>query len=154
MLGSLRASILCGAVLIAGADHARADGSDSPDGPPSERVAHPEPRVIVNVLSVRGPHVQAKVQHAARFGWKRIVRCYKASGAKRPAIVRLGLELSSEGQVSDAWSGSAQPEHRALSTCLASGLQGLAMPKASASSTADLEIRLAPGDAPPKRAAR
>ena len=39
---------------------------------------HPEPRVIVNVVSVRGPHTPAAVQRAARFGWGRIVRCYKS----------------------------------------------------------------------------
>lgn len=153
MVGFVRGFILCGVAVAMGAGNVSAESSDPPESAPAERVAHPEPRVVVNVLALRGPHDPAKVQHAARFGWKRIVRCYKATGAKRPANVYLGVEVSGEGAVSNAWSAHTNPEHRELSACLADALRGLPMPKAAAASTADLEIRLAPGDRPSKRGA-
>jgi hypothetical protein len=102
--------------------------------------------VIVNVLAVRGPHKPDRVQHSARFGWKRIVRCYKANGAKERAIVTLELIVSGEGNVARARSIVVEQKDRELANCLVDVLPGLAMPKAPADSTADVEIQLAPGD--------
>jgi predicted YcjX-like family ATPase len=128
----------------------RAAQAEVPPGGESSRPPHPEPRVIVNVLSVAGPHKADRVQHDARFGWKRIVRCYKSVGAKEAAVVTLELEISSEGSVAGARSVLVEAKDRELAACLVSTLPGLAMPKASSRSKADVEIRLAPGDRPPK----
>ena len=114
------------------------------------RPRHPEPRVIVDVLSVKGPHKPERVQHDARFGWKRIVRCYKAQGAKEKTVVTLELVVSSEGNVARARSILFEAKDGELAACLAETLTGLAMPKALADSKADVEIRLSPGDTPQK----
>ena len=78
------------------------------------------------------------------------MRCYKAQGANEKADVRLELVVSSEGNVAGARSLLCEAKDRELAACLAQTLTGLAMPKATADSKADLEIRLSPGDPPPK----
>jgi hypothetical protein len=114
------------------------------------RPPHPEPRVIVNVLSVKGPHKPDRVQHDARFGWKRIVRCYKAQSAKEKAVVKLELIVSGAGSVTRARRVLFEKKDSELAACLAENLTGLSMPKAPADSRADVEIRLSPGDPPEK----
>ncbi|HEY5957965.1 MAG TPA: hypothetical protein VIV60_15485 [Polyangiaceae bacterium] len=125
--------------------------AEAPSPNDQARPPHPEPRVIVNVLSVAGPHNADRVQHDARFGWKRIVRCYKANGAKEPANVTLELAVSGDGNVVGARSIIVEPKHRELAACLVTALPGLTMPKAPSSSKVDVEIRLSPGDRPPKK---
>jgi hypothetical protein len=156
MRAPLRVVLLLGVVLLTGGQVAKAesapakslaDGAEEPPRPP-----HPEPRVIVNVLSVRGPHNPARVQHDARFGWKRIVRCYKASGSKEKIALTLELTLSSEGSVTGARGILFESQDSELVGCLIRGLPGLAMPKAPADSKADVELLLSPGDRPPKDA--
>jgi len=139
MLNPLRTVILMGMVLLGSGHSVKAES-------PSERPPHPEPRVIVNVLAVKGPHKQARVQHDARFGWKRIVRCYKAHSLRQKALVTLDLLVSSEGSVSRAQHVQSNPPNPGLAQCLAESLPGLSMPKAPADSTANVEMKLSPGD--------
>jgi hypothetical protein len=118
--------------------------------PPAPRPPHPEPRVIVSVLGVRGPHSRDEVEHSARLGWSRIVRCYKAADAQEKANITLELLVSADGRVKHAKRVRSRPKDRELGTCLGSALQGLPMPKARTRSIATVEIRLAPGDPPPR----
>jgi hypothetical protein len=118
------------------------------DNSKPERPYHPEPRVIVNVVSLKGPHHQARVQHDVRFGWKRIVRCYKAHSPNQRALVTLDLIISGEGSVERVQNTGSLPENRELERCLAERLPGLSMPKANENSTANVEIKLSPGDRP------
>ena len=154
MRAPVREILLLGAALLAGGKIAKAESKPADslaDGNGEQpRPAHPEPRVIVNVLSVQGPHKPDRVQHDARFGWKRIVRCYKANGAKEKAVVALELVLSSEGNVSSARSIFFEAKNRELANCLVETLPGLAMPKAPADSKAEVDILLSPGDRPQK----
>jgi len=133
------------ALMLTNGQTVYAEGNDEPRAP------HPEPRVVVNVLDVKGPHKPDRVQHDARFGWKRIVRCYKANGAKEPAVVTLELIVSGAGNVAKARGLVFEPKHRELAGCLAETLPGLSMPKADADSTVDVEIKLAPGDRTDKK---
>ncbi len=114
------------------------------------RPPHPEPRVIVDVLLVDGPHKLDRVQHDVRLGWKRIVRCYKAQGAKEKAVVTLELVVSEAGSVRRARRIVFEEKDSELAACLAETLTGISMPKAPADSKADIEIRLSPGDPPGK----
>jgi hypothetical protein len=139
--------ILC---LLAMAPHA-ALAEESPDPPPAEsappkaRPPHPEPRVIVNVLAVRGPHERPQVERSARLGWGRIVGCYNRHGGGKRGQAVIELTLSGAGKVLDTAKkrSSFEPE---LLTCLRGALRRLAMPQARARSTAVVEIQLAPGD--------
>ena len=116
--------------------------------PSAPRPPHPEPRVIVNVLGVRGPHPRAEVERAARLGWGKIVSCYRASEPRERAVVTLELVVSGRGEVARARRIRARAKDRRLGTCLADVMQGLEMPKARARSVVTVEIRLAPGDPP------
>lgn len=107
---------------------------------------HPEPRVIVNVLSVRGPHAPGEVQRAARLAWGRIIRCYKSIDNGAKGTTELELQVSKAGSVVQVRIGPSTLDNAELVRCLAGTMQGLAMPRASAASTAGIEIRVAPGD--------
>jgi len=154
MSGPGRLFPLVGAALLAGGPCAKAETVPparlADEAQEQPRAPHPEPRCIVNVLSVNGPHKPDRVQHDARYGWKRIVSCYKKQGAKEHAAVTLELVVSSEGSVASARSLLFEVKDRALTECLVERLPGLPMPKAAANSTADVEILLSPGDKPQK----
>jgi hypothetical protein len=109
---------------------------------------HPEPRVIVNVTGVRGPHAIAAVQRAARFGWGRIVRCYKAIDRHAKGRILIEARVSAAGSLTGSRQASSTLDSAKLSTCLTECLRGLPMPKAAAASTATIEIQVAPGDPP------
>lgn len=139
-----RTVLLLAVVLFNGQQLANAEDSTEP------RPFHPEPRCIVNVLDVKGPHKPDRVQHDARFGWKRIVSCYKKQGAKEKTIVSLELLISAQGAVANARSLAFESKDSGLASCLVERLPGLSMPKAPADSKAEIEIILSPGDKPPK----
>jgi hypothetical protein len=145
-------SALIALLLVASlASSARADPEpDAPlaDEPPAEtpsapeRAPHPEPRVIVTVQFVRGPHAKKDVERAAR-----IVRCYKASKQPKGALT-LELELAGSGKVMHARRKRSSFGDKELTACLAKTMRGVPMPKARSGSTARIEIQLAPGDPP------
>jgi hypothetical protein len=151
-----RVVLLSGAVFLVGVGTAGAEeplpGRPAEDAPPPEKGGspHPEPRVIVNVLSVVGAHKPAEVERSARFGWGRIVRCYKANDPRETAIINMDLLVTAGGAVASARRVSCQPKHRELAICLERTMKGLAMPKARTGSIAHVEIRVAPGDPPSK----
>jgi hypothetical protein len=107
---------------------------------------HPEPRVIVNVVSVRGPHTPPAVQRAARLGWGRIVRCYKSIDPSIKGKLDLELHVSKTGSVASTRAGRSTLGNPELVRCLSETMKGLAMPEASADSNATIEIHVAPGD--------
>ncbi len=112
----------------------------------ADRAPHPEPRVIVNVTHVRGPHTAAGVQRAARFGWGRIVRCYKSIDSQAKGKVTLEAVVSSAGSLIRSRQKHSTLGNAKLSACLRDCLEGLTMPEAKAASTATIEIEVAPGD--------
>jgi hypothetical protein len=145
-------SFVAAVSFVVSAVQAAPNGLRLAEPPEPSRLPHPEPRVIVNVLAVRGPHKPARVQHDARFGWKRIVRCYKkTNGAQGKSTLTLEFEISGEGSITGARSILVEPKDRELASCLAADLTGLAMPKAPANSTAAIEFLLSPGDRSPKK---
>jgi hypothetical protein len=128
---------LC-ALLVSAARSASAQ--DSPRPP------HPEPRVIVSVLSLAGPHERDEVERHARLAWGKIVRCYKAIDRSARGSVTVELAVHGSGTSSGARRLAATLENRELSACLTNILNGLKMPKARRTSFAKVEIRVAPGD--------
>lgn len=147
----MRRLILVCALLGLSLSWAADAAAETPLEPPAEEPAkppHPEPRVIVSVHSVAGPHKKKDVERAARLGWGRIVRCYKAS-SKRPrprGSVRMELAVSGRGVVTGARRVKSTLGDKAVSSCLGRTMRGLSMPKARRSSAARIEIQLAPGD--------
>jgi len=126
---------------------AGADETDrSETAEPKPRAPHPEPRVIVSVLSIAGPHERAQVERHARFAWGKIVRCYKSIDPSARGKVLIELAIRGSGASSDARRLSATLANRDLGACLTRIMNGLTMPKARRTSFAKIEIRVAPGD--------
>lgn len=144
---------------LAGAAPAPTEGAPAPideaGSPPAEdpppdtgRVPHPEPRVIVAVHKVRGPHDRGAVERAARLGWGRIVRCHKeasARGVQARGTIKLKLEVSAAGTVQAAKRVASELDAE-LSKCLVKAMRKVAMPRARRGSTVEASIRVAPGD--------
>jgi hypothetical protein len=125
--------------------------ADAPNEPPASEAPkphHPEPRVIVNVTSVKGPHARSDVERAARLAWGRIVGCYKSIDPQAKGLIRLELVVAGDGRVTRARRTHSTLKNRELAACLTGSMKRLAMPKARAGSTVHTEIRVAPGDPP------
>lgn len=127
------------------AEHAPAEQPVATEGSPP--APHPEPRVIVSVHSVRGPHVRKEVERAARLGWGRVVRCYKASSKRPSGSVHMELVVARNGNVSGARRTKSTLKDKTLADCLTQAMKGLPMPKARRASTASVEVHVGPGDA-------
>jgi hypothetical protein len=145
--------LLCATALVADARSARAqehsDSAPREEAPPNAtRPPHPEPRVIVSVLSVRGPHRQTEVERSARLAWGRIVKCYKSIDQQARGKVAVELVVSSSGKVTRSKRLGSTLKNGELTACLTNTMKGLSMPKARAGSTAKAEIHVAPGDPP------
>jgi hypothetical protein len=112
----------------------------------TERPPHPEPRVIVTVHSVRGPHKSPEVERAARLGWGRIVRCYKKDGKRERGKIDLAVTVSGSGTIAASRTRHSSFRGRELPSCVSRALRGLSMPKARRGSDARIEIQLSPGD--------
>jgi hypothetical protein len=125
-----------------------ADASSRPPEAEAPAPHHPEPRVVVNDTSVKGPHARGDVERAARLAWGRIVSCYKAIDPRAKGWIRLDLAVAGHGKVTDSRRTHSTLKNRELETCLAGAMKGLAMPKARAGSTAHTEIHVAPADPP------
>jgi hypothetical protein len=121
-------------------------GSSAAPEPDKPRPHHPEPRVIVNVMSVKGPHVRNELERAARLGWGRIVSCYESTARNAKGIVELELAVAAAGKVTAARPTRSTFRNRKLEACLTKLWKSIAMPKARAGSIIRMEIHLAPGD--------
>ena len=124
------------------------DTEGTPEPPP--RTPHPEPRVIVAVQKVRGPHDRGAVERAARLGWGRIVGCHKAAGARgvvARGTIKVRLEVSAAGTVQHVKRVASELDGE-TSKCLVRAMRKVPMPRARRGSTVDASIRVAPGDKP------
>lgn len=143
-------------ILLWSVSSSRASAQPAPESNATEsapvqteapRAPHPEPRVIVSVHSVRGPHVRKDVERAARLGWGKIVGCYKAASPKRTrGAVSMELVVTGGGKVTSARrtkSTFAGP----LTRCLTRAMRAVPMPTAARKSTVGLEVQVGPGDA-------
>ncbi|HEU4536678.1 MAG TPA: AgmX/PglI C-terminal domain-containing protein [Polyangiaceae bacterium] len=124
-------------------------GAAAPSAP---RGGHPEPRVVVDVLNVSGPHKRAELEAESRRSlWGKIVGCYRPAAQKKPGLkgdATLKLRVGAGGNV-----GAVRPEGSTfgddeLVACFQRHVAALAMPKAAADSDVTLQIHVAPGDPP------
>ena len=102
--------------------------------------------MIVNVLSVRGPHERSGVERSARGAWGPIVSCYNALGERTKGLVELELTISGDGRVTAVHRTRSTLKSGALAGCLAKTMRRVSMPQASGRSSALTEIHVAPGD--------
>ena len=135
-----------GLLLAAAAAFAPAGLAKAQESPREQPAPHPEPRVIVNVISVQGSHQRPEVERAARLAWGRIVGCYNALGERTRGMVELELVVSGDGRVTAARRTRSTLKVKELACCFTRTMRRVAMPKASGRSTAITEIHVAPGD--------
>jgi hypothetical protein len=121
-------------------------------GEPAAVQGHPDPRVIVNVDKLEGPHDADKVQRTARkHHWINVVNCYRIGWYKKP-----DLEGWTHGEATIASGGAVlrpklvdtELEDEEVAKCVVDKLRSLKMPRAEKSSRAFLAIRVGPGDEP------
>ena len=104
--------------------------------------------MIVTVSDVRGPHDRDAVETAARTAWGRIVRCYKLTpykGKPPRGIVEARVEIAANGEVigTRRQGGTLKGE---LARCLVRTMRKVSMPRARSGSTAEIAIKVGPGD--------
>lgn len=114
--------------------------------PHTQRAPHPEPRVIVNVVSLQGAHEQAAVQRSARQQWGKIIRCYKSIDRRAKGSVAVEVAISRAGTVTTARRIESNLDNDELAACLTGVLERCDMPKAERDSVARITIEVAPGD--------
>jgi len=115
---------------------------------------HPQPRVVVEVQHVDGPHQRADVQREARsFLWGKIIKCYRAGAADKPKLkgeATFALRVSADGEVSGVRTTGATIAHEGVIRCWAREIEQVPMPRAEAASHISLQVHVSPGD-PPRR---
>jgi len=127
-------------------------GRGTPAGelPPAE--GHPLPRVIVDIVKVKGPHKAAAIQRIARASlWGRIIECYRLGAHKDQSLkgkTTIRFQVSRAGKTSRAAAtGSTLPDKEVVS-CLAREVNSLALDRAKSGSSVTATIQVYPGDEP------
>ncbi|HEU4408653.1 MAG TPA: AgmX/PglI C-terminal domain-containing protein [Polyangiaceae bacterium] len=121
---------------------------------------HPEPRVVVDVVHVAGPHKRAEIEREARRAlWGKIIACYRPAAAKRPGLrgeATLRFRVGADGSVGGLRAEQSTLGDGELVACFQGHVAGLALPKAGAESDVAMQIHVAPGDRPgaPRAAGR
>jgi hypothetical protein len=113
---------------------------------------HPDPRVIVNIDKVDGPHEQQMLQRIARkYHWINAVRCYRLGAYKDLELrgwTHATMTVSTAGRVLRPKLSKTELEDDAVSKCIVDKLRTLKFPRAKKSSKAWIDIRVGPGDEP------
>lgn len=127
-------------------------GRGTPAGelPPAE--GHPLPRVIVEVVSVKGPHAAAAIQRIARASlWGRIIECYRPGAQKDQSLkgkTTIRFQVSKAGKPSRAKATASTLPDKDVAACLARQANTLELARAKAGSTVTATIQVYPGDDP------
>jgi hypothetical protein len=115
-------------------------------------VGHPDPRVVVNVDAVRGPHEQATVQRLARkHQWIEIARCYRLGFHEDPELrgwTKARMIIGSNGRVRSTKLLDTELDREDVPKCMVDKLKKLRFPAARSNSRVDLSMRVGPGDDP------
>ncbi|MBM4356886.1 MAG: AgmX/PglI C-terminal domain-containing protein [Deltaproteobacteria bacterium] len=113
---------------------------------------HPDPRVTINVERVKGPHRPDELQRNARRNhWIQVIRCYRLGAYKDPELrgwTKAVIGISRAGAVRKTRLLETKLADQEVAECIVAKLAKLKFGKASAASTAWLELRVSPGDEP------
>jgi hypothetical protein len=117
-----------------------------------EPEGHPEPRVIVNVDKLGGPHQAKSVQRSARKHlWKPIINCYRLGAFKDPHLrgwTKARFTVSSAGKVSKPRMIDTELDDPKVAQCMVDKLAKLPLPRARRGSNVWVSMRVGPGDDP------
>ncbi len=113
---------------------------------------HPDPRVIINVTKVKGPHDAAKIQQLLRRNhWIQVVRCYRLGAYKDSELrgwARGTVTVKKDGKIHDTRLVSTDLADKEVAGCMVQRLAQAAMPAAAKKSQAWIEMHVGPGDEP------
>jgi hypothetical protein len=113
---------------------------------------HPLPRVIVDIVKVKGPHAAASIQRIARRSlWGRIVECYRLGAHKDQSLkgkTTVRFQVSKSGKVSRAAAAGSTLPDKEVVRCLAREVNTLELDRAKAGSSVTATIQVYPGDDP------
>ena len=127
-------------------------GRGTPAGelPPPE--GHPLPRVIVEIVKVKGPHNAASIQRIARRTlWGRSIECYRLGAHKDQTLkgkTTIRFKVSRKGKTSGAAAAGSTLPDKDVVRCLAREVNALDLDKAKAGSSVTATIQVYPGDDP------
>jgi hypothetical protein len=125
-------------------------GTPAAELPPPE--GHPLPRVIVEIVKVKGPHAAASIQRIARRSlWGRIVECYRLGAHKDQSLkgkTTVRFQVSKSGKASRAAAAGSTLPDKEVVRCLAREVNTLELDRAKAGSSVTATIQVYPGDDP------
>lgn len=120
------------------------------DMPPIE--GHPDPRVIVNVDRVRGPHDKNALQREARkYHWINVVRCYRLGAYKDDNLrgwTKIFTTVTRGGAIHKPRLVETELKDNDVAQCIIKRLHTLKLPRAGRASQVNLSVKVSPGDEP------
>jgi hypothetical protein len=115
-------------------------------------LGHPNPRVIVDIASLRGPHSKKKVlRRARRWHWTQAVNCYRIGyhlDHELRGWTSVTVRLRANGSVRSSKLGRTELANKEVAQCLADKLATIRFAGARAGSRVVFRVRLGPGDDP------
>lgn len=126
----------------------RGEAQDPP--PPPE--GHPLPRVIIDILRVKGPLPTREVQAIARRTmWIKVIGCYQLGAYKDQSLrgkTTVRIQASRSGKVTrSTMAGTSLPD-ASVAACLAREMKALELPGRKTGSAITATIQVHPGDDP------
>jgi hypothetical protein len=113
---------------------------------------HPDPRVIVNVVDVDGPHDAKKIERVARkYHWMHVIRCYQLGAWKDPLLrgwTKARVRIGGDGTARKPKLLETELADEEVARCMVKKLADIEYPRASAASGVRFEMRVSPGDDP------
>jgi hypothetical protein len=119
--------------------------------PPLEE-GHPDPRVIVDVTSSKGPHAAADIQRLFRRNfWIEVIECYRLAAYKDRNLrgkTTIRIWVGAKGKITKSSLGDTTFKERDVPECLVQKARSIELTKARAVSTATIAVQVGPGDEP------
>ena len=120
------------------------------DLPPVE--GHPDPRVIVNIDEVSGPHDKKALQREARkYHWINVVRCYRLGAYKDKHLrgwTKILTTVTRGGAIHRPRLLETELKNDDVARCIVKKLHTLKLPRARRGSRVNISVRVGPGDEP------
>ncbi|AUX20245.1 hypothetical protein SOCEGT47_007100 [Sorangium cellulosum] len=133
-------------------DRWNAGGRGDPPAPPPPAEGHPLPRIIVDVVKVKGPLKAREVERLARRHlWIHVYSCYRLRAYKDPSLhgkTTVRLTVSRTGKVTAARATASTLSAPDVASCLAQRAKSLSLPRARAGSAVVVTMQVYPGDEP------
>ena len=132
--------------------HWNSGGMGKLTAPAAPVIGHPDPRVIINLDKIRGPHRGKDVLRLARRNhWMKVIRCYRLGAYKDRHLrgwTKAVFDVSPGGRASNARLLDTKLADKQVANCMVTKLETLKLGRAARSSRVWLSLRVAPGDEP------